>query len=164
MSSHLIKRDLPPPGISSFTKIRLGWITEDQVVIVRPGEEKKVTLAPLAKGGSKLAVKIPLRGNRYYLLENRQQIGYDRVLPDKGLLILKVDPAAMEGSGTSVIMDADPDSPGFSSATFQPGKAKRNLFEDRDNNIGVVSVAMHGEDMELLITTPEKAAGIAAAR
>ena len=157
MSSHLIQRDAPPPGLSSFTRIRLGWITDDQVVHVKPGEEKRVTLVPLAKGGNPLVVKIPLQGGIYYLLENRQPIGSDRLIPDAGLLILRVDPEAMEGSGTVRIMDADPGSPRFAHATFLPDKGKRGCFLDKQNNIAVIPLKMQGEDLEILITTPEKA-------
>jgi len=111
MSSHLVKRDEPPPGLSSFTKIRLGWISENQVVFIKPGEEKRVILEPLAKGGTPLVVKIPLKGNTYLLVENRQPIGYDRVMPDSGILVLKINPDAIEGAGTVRIMDADPATP-----------------------------------------------------
>ncbi|PIP37065.1 MAG: hypothetical protein COX20_02660 [Desulfobacterales bacterium CG23_combo_of_CG06-09_8_20_14_all_52_9] len=157
MSSHLIQRDAPPPGLSSFTRIRLGWITEDQVILVKPGEEKQVTLVPLAKGGNPLVVKIPLKGSLYYLLENRQLIGYDRLIPDAGLLILRVDPEAMEGSGTVRIMDADPGSPRFAHATFLPDKGKRSCFLDKQNNIAVIPIKMQGEDLEIRVTTPERA-------
>jgi len=157
MSSHLIKRDAPPPGLSSFTKIRLGWISENQVVLIKPGEEKRVILAPLAKGGTTLVVKIPLKGNTYFLVENRQPIGYDRVMPDSGILVLKVNLDAMEGAGTVRIMDADPDSPHFAHATFRPDKAERSRFVDKENQIAIVPLALHDRDMEILVTTPEKA-------
>jgi len=68
-------------------------------------------LEPLAKGGTPLVVKIPLKGNTYLLVENRQPIGYDRVMPDSGILVLKINPDAIEGAGTVRIMDADPATP-----------------------------------------------------
>jgi hypothetical protein len=161
MSSHLIKRDQPPPGLSSFTRIRLGWITEEEVVVVKPGEEKRFILRPLAKGGNPVAVKVPLRGNLYYLLENRQPIGYDRSLPDSGLMILKVDPDALEGTGTVRIMDADPKSPRFSHATYQPAKTGRDIFLDKENNVAIIPVRMQGMDIEVIVTTPERASSSA---
>lgn len=157
MSSHLIKRDEPPPGLSSFTRIRLGWISENQVVLVRPGEEKRVVLAPLDKGGTTLAVKIPLKGNTYLLVENRQPIGYDRVMPDSGILVLKVNPEAMEGRGTVQIMDADPDSPHFAHATFRPDRPQRSKYVDKENQIAIIPVGLQDMNMEVLVTTPERA-------
>lgn len=157
MSSHLIKRDGPPPGLSSFTRIRLGWISENQVVLVRPGEEKRVVLAPLDKGGTTLAVKVPLKGNTYLLVENRQPIGYDRLMPDAGILVLKVDPDAMEGSGTVRIVDADPDAPHFAHATFRPDKPQRSRYVDKISNIAIIPTNLRGMDMGVLVTTPERA-------
>jgi len=108
MSSHFIKKREPPPGLSSFTRIRLGWISPDQVVLVKPGETRHTFLSPLAEDGKTLAIKIPLKSGHYYLVENRQPIGFDRVLPDSGILILKVNPNAVEGSGLSGVVTSTP--------------------------------------------------------
>ena len=158
MSEHFVKRDEPPPGLSSFTKIRLGWISPEQVLLVKPGETAFALLAPLSKGGKMLSVKIPLKGNHYYLVENRQPIGFDRALPDSGLLILKVDPEVPEGYGTSKIMNADKNTPHFSRATFRLDRDKRNLFVDKKANIAVIPLWAEGEEQGILITTPEKSA------
>ena len=137
MSHHFIENTKPPQGISSFTKIRLGWISPDQVLLVNPGSTQWTFLSPLSRKGKTLVVKIPLkrRGSggwsQYYLVENRQPIGYDQLLPDSGLLVLKVSPDAMEGSGTVKVMDADPDSSYFSRATFRLDRSNRNAFLDK---------------------------------
>jgi hypothetical protein len=156
MSEHLVRREEPPPGISSFTKIRLGWISSEQAVLVKPGETTYASLSPLSKKGEKLVVKIPLKGNRYYLVENRQPFGYDRILPDSGLLILKVDPNVPEGYGTAKIMDADPKSPRFSRATFRLDRPNRNLFLDKEANVAVIPLWSEGESLGVLITTPNQ--------
>jgi hypothetical protein len=156
MSEHLVRREEPPPGISSFTKIRLGWISSEQAVLVKPGETTYASLSPLSKKGEKLVVKIPLKGNRYYLVENRQPFGYDRILPDSGLLILKVDPNVPEGYGTAKIMDADPKSPRFSRATFRLDRPNRNLFLDKEANVAVIPLWTEGESQGVLITTPNQ--------
>jgi len=113
MSAHYVGKGAAP-GICSFTRIRLGWISPEQVILVRPGEEQGAFLAPLAKGGKTLVLKIPLPGGQYYLVESRQPVGLDKVQPDSGILILKIDPTAQEGSGTVRVMDADPNSPHLS--------------------------------------------------
>ena len=151
MSSHFVKRREPPPGLSSFTKIRLGWISSDQVALVRPGETRHVVLSPLEKRGKIFAIKIPLDSGLYYLVENRQPIGFDLVLPDSGVLVLRMAPDAMEGAGTVQVMDADPDSPHFAHATFRPDKAGRLRFVDRENRIAVVPLTLHEENMEILV-------------
>jgi hypothetical protein len=156
MSSHYIEKNSPPPGLSSFTKIRLGWISPDEVIRVNPGEEKGVFLAPLARGGKSLVIKIPLSGGQYYLIENRQRVRSDRIQPDAGLLILKVNPEAQEGSGTAQIMDADRSSPNFSRATFRMDQEGRKGFLDRENGVAVLPLWTQGENLGALVTTPEK--------
>lgn len=158
MSSHYIDVNSPPPGLSSFTRIRLGWILPDQVILVKPGETRGVFLSPLDRGGKTLAVKIPLTSGEYYLVENRQRTGFDRIQPDSGLLIIKVNPEAEEGSGTAIIMDADPGSANFSHATYRPDKEKGAIFEDKKNDIAVIPLWLRGENQGALVTTVEKSA------
>jgi len=157
MSAHFIKIKEPPPGLSSFTKIRLGWISSDQVLLVKPGETQRALLWPLEELGEILAVKIPLPADQYYLVENRQPIKHDRILPDSGILILKIDPNAVEGTGTVKVMDADSTSPGFKHATYRPDRENRRKFVDRANNVAVVALKSTGKKQLVLITTPEEA-------
>ena len=162
MSQHFIERTKPPQGVSSFTKIRLGWISSDQVIWVNPGSTQCAFLSPLSKKGETLTVKIPLKQrrsggwNHYYLVENRQLIGYDQLLPDSGILILKVSPDIMEGSGTVKVMDADPDSPYFSHATFKLGENNRSSFIDKENKVAIIPLWSEKGNMGVLVTTPEK--------
>lgn len=164
MSQHLVKKGELPPGISSFTKIRLGWIKEHQVQIVKPGETSFAMLSPLSGGGATLAVKIPLDDGTYYLVENRQQIGFDRILPDSGMLILKVHPQEDEGFGTVKVMCAG-DSRDFVHATYKLELNNRNLFVDntglfRKNNIAVIPLWKEGDNLGVLVTTPEQSASV----
>jgi len=156
MSQHYYRRREPPVGISSFTKIRLGWISSKQVVLAQPGETVYAFLSPLAEKGDTLVVKIPLKQGRYYLIENRQPIGFDRILPDSGILILKVDPQKPGGSGPVRLMDPDPKSMHFSRATFRLDHENRNLFLDKGNNIAVIPLWPNGDKLGVLITTPPK--------
>lgn len=156
MSAHYVQQHAPPPGLSSFTRIRLGWIGGGQVKLVRPGESAYVSLSPLEKKGETLAIKIPLEEGRYYLLENRQPLGYDQVLPDSGLLVLKVNPDAMEGAGTVTIMDANPDARNFAEATFRLDREGRQLFLDRAHDLAVIPLWPEGEKLGVLVTSREK--------
>ncbi len=156
MSAHFVDRKGPPPGLSSFTKIRLGWISSEQVVRVNPGETQRVVLAPLAGKGGILAVKVPLEGGRYYLVENRQPIHYDKVLPDCGMLVIQVDPDAEEGSGTAKIMDADPSTPYLQHATYRPELKNRSTFIDKTHGVAIVALGYEGKNLSVLITSPEK--------
>lgn len=156
MSEHFVKRDQPPPGISSFTKIRLGWISTEEVVLVKPGESAYTQLSPLPQKGNPLVVKIPLPGGLYYLVENRQPMGFDEVLLDSGLLILKVNPEAKEGSGTVQVMNANPGAPHFTQAAHRLDDPGRNLFLDKKNNLAVIPLWAEGGKLGVLVTAAEK--------
>jgi len=171
MSQHFVKKGEPPPGISSFTKIRLGWIRKHQVQIIRPGETASAFLSPLSQGGELLAVKIPLNDGTYYLVENRQRIGFDRVLPDSGILILKVNPQATEGYGTVEVKNAG-GLHNFASATYKLEIEGRNVFNDKSpsnllqkDNVVIIPLWTEQENLGVLITTPDLSkAAIKAAR
>ena len=134
MSQHFVKRGEPPPGLSSFTKIRLNWIKKNQVQVVKPGETSYAFLSPLSEGGELLCVKIPLSDGTYYLVENRQPIGFDKILPDSGILILKVNPKVDEGDGTVEVKSAG-GSRNFTNATYKLEMNNRNVFIDKSSGL-----------------------------
>lgn len=152
MSQHFIKPGEPPPGLSSFTKIRLGWIKAHQAPIAKPGETSCVFLSPLSKGGDLLVVKIPLDDGTYYLVENRQPFGFDRMLPDSGILVLKVDPWVDEGQGTVEVKSAG-GSRDFANATYKLEMNNRNIFIDKRNDIAIIPLWKEKDNLGVLITT-----------
>jgi M6 family metalloprotease-like protein len=158
MSEHFVRQGEPPAGISSFTKIRLGWISSRQAVFAAPGKDTMAFLSPLAKGGGQLVVKIPLPDGRYYLVENRQPTGFDRSLPDSGIVILMVDPQAPEGSGTVRLMNAKPSSAHFSQAAFVLSDPNRNIFSDPKHHLSIVPLWVEGDRTGVLVTTPDRSA------
>jgi hypothetical protein len=155
MSQHFVQKGKPPQGISSFTKIRLGWIKKQQVQFVKPGETSFALLSPLSKGGDLLVVKIFVDEYSHYLIENRQPIGFDRMLPDSGILILEVHPAYQDGTG--VVRVKNPiSSPNFDQATYKLEESNRNVFIDKQNNISIIPLWKEKENLGVLVTTPDR--------
>jgi hypothetical protein len=155
MSQHFVEKGKPPQGISSFTKIRLGWIKKQQVQFVKPGETSFGLLSPLSKGGDLLVVKIFVDEYSHYLIENRQPIGFDRMLPDSGILILEVHPAYQDGTG--VVRVKNPiSSPNFDHATYKLGVDNRSLFVDKRNNLSIIPLWKEKENLGVLVTTPDR--------
>jgi len=124
--------------------------------LVKPGEKAYTFLSPLAQKGDILVIKIPLRGGLYYLVENRQPLGFDRVLPDSGILILRVNPEAQEGSGTVQVMNANPNARHFSEATYRLDRSHRNLFLDKSNDLAIIPLWPEGEKLGVLVATREE--------
>jgi hypothetical protein len=139
MSCHFYNRQQGPPGISSWTKLRLNWIDQGKIKTVRPGEIADVFLGPLEEASSEiLAVKIPLSPDTYYLVENRQPLGFDRNLPASGLLIMYADdsiPECRQGRAPVKLVDADPSVAHLEGAAFDIGR--RNSFTDEKNRVKI---------------------------
>ena len=160
LSSHFpSNRELPPTGLSSWTKLRLNWIDPTKIMLVNPGETTTVRLDPLAsENGATLVVKIPLSDSTYYLVENRQPVSSDVNLPSSGVLILYADDRVDEGRHGKApvkIMDANPQVPYLNDAAYDIGK--NTVFTDNLNGVAIVLLKKDGLVYEILITTPDKA-------
>ena len=136
-------------GVSSFTKLRLGWIDPGQSCTVKPGQSRTVLLGPLWDGHAEtLVIRLPLDHSCcYYLIENRQRKGVDRYLPSEGVLILKVDETIPEGNGPVRVVNAHPMSPFFKKAPFREGEE----FRDHENGILVKVLSKEGSNYWLEI-------------
>lgn len=156
MSCHYYRRDLQQPGISAWTRLRLGWLPESRVRTVLPSESAEVLLGPLERASSKVAaIRIPLSQERYYLIENRQPIGFDRNLPGSGVLVMLADDTVAEcrhGLAPVKLVDADPAVPLLQGAAFDAGK--RNTFVDEKNKVKVQVLEQAGESFRLRIGAP----------
>ena len=140
-----------PPGSSpahmlAWSKIRLGWISESQIAVVRSGVIVNVTLSAIELNGTTLAVKIPITDSTYYLIEHRQRIGYDLGLPDAGLLVAYID-GSSGGPGSVRIVDANPLTATLDDCLFKPGRT----FSDTTNKIFVSISEMTGQGCRLLV-------------
>lgn len=100
---------LTPAGYSSYERWFAGWLTPTEI-----NSETIVTdMRPLVEKESKAyvmfneAVKSNGIEGEFYLLENRQPVGFDAALPGHGLLILHVDYNATAWYNNDVNVDAD---------------------------------------------------------
>lgn len=74
-----------PPGLSSYERYELGWIEPKRL-----SYPLTVTLEPLGHSNSACRISTE-RDNEYFLLENRQQSGWDSSLPGHGMLVWHID-------------------------------------------------------------------------
>lgn len=151
MSRHFIEPKLPPPGMSSFTRLRMGWIGSDQVVEVNPEERREVTLSPLADGKGTLVIKVPGQRDTYYLLENRQKTPGDLVLPATGLVILHVDESREDGDGIVRVVDANPKVADFGAAAFGVAPGQTPIAR-LPGDIAVEVLSQRGADLTVVVT------------
>ena len=163
MSCHVYKLQLPPTGLSSWTKMRLGWIEPSKITVVSPGQTTTVTLDPLDSAtSSTLVIKIPLTSETFYLVENRQKVGFDQYAPSSGVLISYADEGyssnkgeCRHGQGPMQLMDANPSVPYLEGAAFDIGK--KEVFKDTQNNLAIILLRKVDLSYEIKITTADKA-------
>jgi M6 family metalloprotease-like protein len=159
LSSHVpYKYELPPTGLSSWTKLRLNWIDSAKIALVPAGQTATVKLDPLSdRNAATLVIKIPITNKTYYLVENRQKIGSDDNCPTTGVLVLYADDSIYEchnGKAPVKIMDANPSVPYMNDATFDIGKKDRYI--DAKNNIAIILQKKDGLSYQIQITTADK--------
>lgn len=154
MSCHFYEWGRPPPGISSWTRMRLNWIDQTKIKVINSNQRGEFTLGPLEDGSSEiLAVKILISETTYYLIENRQPIGCDKVLPGHGVLIMYADDSIAEcrhGKAPVKLMNADPSIPHLEGAAFDIGK--KDSFRDEKNKIRVQLKEKIGGSYKILIS------------
>lgn len=156
MSCHVYKAGMGPPGICSWTKLRLNWLDPERIVEVGPGEEKTVKLRPLARRGmSKVVIRIPLDENTYYLVENRAPVLEDKNMPENGVLVLLCDdriPECRHGKAPVKAMNARPDIPELVGAPFGIGPGEVDTFTDSARGVKIRLLGRSGLDYRVLVT------------
>jgi M6 family metalloprotease-like protein len=108
----LMSRADPRPGIGAWGKIHVGWISQDRILEIHPGKQGAATVIPLEESplGTQ-AILVYVSPTTYFVIENREQIGFDSGLPDKGILVTYVDEGKYWlGNGPVVVQDANPGS------------------------------------------------------
>jgi M6 family metalloprotease-like protein len=148
----------PSPGTypsqhSSWSKIKLGWISNSSIRTVYPGNLTTIPVRSLELPTSGVqAVKIPISVNSdgslsYYLIEMRAKLGtYDQYLPfpsnypGAGLLIYEVNESIAGGHGNLRLIDAHPGGD-LSDAAFGPCSSpcvSNNTFSDPSNFVKII--------------------------
>lgn len=75
-----------PPSYSAFERYSVGWLTYDDATV-----ERDYVLSPLAESNHAVRLSSATNPNEYFILENRQQEGWDAFLPARGLMITHID-------------------------------------------------------------------------
>lgn len=110
-----------PTHMSAWTKERLGWIQLETAGSVREADFRlePVELVPRA-------LRVPIAGPEYFLVEYRTRTGFDLELPASGVLIFHVD----------------------STAPFRPGPTQPRIYrvalEEADGNGALLKTALEG--------------------
>ena len=92
-----------PPVFSAFERAELGWLEYTDLDI---NADTISTLPNLADCNKAYRVKVEGNDNEYFILENRQQRGWDAYLPGHGMLMWHID--MDEEAWTNNMVNTDP--------------------------------------------------------
>ena len=91
-----------PSHFSAWSKVKLGWVNPIEII------SGSYTLIPVINDGMIYKIIGSSYNNNptgfnseYFLLENRQQIGFDTEIPGDGMLIFHIDESIMENTDQS---------------------------------------------------------------
>lgn len=102
-------RGTNPAHFSAWSKIKLGWI--QPTVVTLPLAQESILQVETTARAYKLPIRSSTQGDEYFLLENRERVGYDANLPGAGLLIWHVDDAMQDNDNDQhrlvTLMEAD---------------------------------------------------------
>jgi M6 family metalloprotease-like protein len=138
-----------PAHMTAWPKIELGFIS-GQMLAIAPTGENTYTIDPTeVPSNNTHAVKIFLNNtnqNQYYLVEVRDLIGFDSVLPASGILITYVDETLT--TNKVHIMDGHPNEPDLTDATWDVGQT----FTDAPNGVSIKVVAKLGNSYQITVS------------
>jgi M6 family metalloprotease-like protein len=101
-----------PCHMSAWSKEMLGWT--EVVELPAGADPAEWLLDPVESGGQVLKVRTGDAGDPYFLVENRQGLGFDGDLHAPGMLIWEVHPAILNSSWSSNRVNSNPDRQGVS--------------------------------------------------
>ena len=102
---------------------RLGWIPPDKLMVVNAGQQATFLLDRLGMptGNGYLMAKIPIIGtSKYYTVERREFVGFDKAVPGEAIVIHEVVPGR---SRPAQVVDPDGNgNPNDAGSYWEPGE------------------------------------------
>jgi len=137
---------------SSYNKITLGWISSDRVRTVSVNKTGTAIVDPIELPSNNIqTIKVQLGGPRYYLVEVRQKIGFDKTLPDEGVLVTLIDDS-VKGDGFARVVDAKPTTNTLNDATFDIREGKTSIYVDTKLDLAIVLLEKVGLSYRIHMT------------
>jgi M6 family metalloprotease-like protein len=148
----------PQPG--AWDEIHVGWIPQSKILEILPDQQGSAMIEPLENPTSGIqAIIIYETPTTYFMVENRQPIGHDSVLPDRGILVSYVDEGKYwRGNGPVVVQDANPTSgPRWQllHPTFNTGPGAKSQYTNQTYNIAITLLDRLSDNSYLVaVSTP----------
>ena len=152
-----------PPGslpahMSAWEKIELGFMSGSTLATAQPGSST-FTIDPTEVPSNNVhIVKVPasdaVNPSQYYLVEVREQIGFDAALPGQGVLITYVD--ENQPVGKVRLINSDPGTPDLTDAAWRTGET----FTDSAHGLSIQVTGQTGSSYQVTVTRSAVSAAI----
>ncbi|MBS7623086.1 immune inhibitor A [Candidatus Bathyarchaeota archaeon] len=135
-----------PAHPSAWSKMLLCWPVRTRTVY--SGSIEEIMIGPLeSRTEYPQAVILPIVPGKYYIIEVRLRVGFDRSLPSRGVLLTAVDERRTPTGGMVKVVDADPSTPHLNNAPFQVGQH----YIDEPKLVRIAVTAESGEGFKVLV-------------
>ena len=128
----------------------LGWVPEERIITVKPGESRTITLEALTTirtGKNPLVIKVQIgKTNQFYTVDARSFVDYDRNLPGEAIVLHQVIPGRSEPA--NVVDIDDNNNVNDEGAMWRPGET----FSDAQAQIQIEVLAQEGTTFTVRIT------------
>lgn len=143
-----------PAQLTGYSRKFFGFINDSQIRVIEDETILITNLSTIEQATEEnLLIKLPLQDSKhYYLIEAREQTGYDTALPGQGVLIYKVDETKSSGAGIVKLMDSRDSTSTKNDADFDtPSSEAVSVFKDELNEIMVIISSETGSVYEVLV-------------
>jgi M6 family metalloprotease-like protein len=155
----LMSRSNERPLMLGWCKLTLGWIPPSNMYVAKPGDEISIKINPHRSPSNETTLlKIPISPTQYYLVEVRDRMGYDSVLPDSGVLVTFINELAESGHGPVKLIDANPTTKSLDDAPFDLGPGENSVFTDLERGIRLALLQKARDGYVINLTKAEKTA------
>ena len=143
------------PTFMAWYRMRMGWLAEEKVRDVNPGETLMINLAAInVPSSGTQAIRVRTDQLAYYLVEVRLKRGPDATLPSEGMLVTYINETAPFGKGPARLADANPKTKTLDDAAFNANG--NSTFIDTWNNLAFVITRVNGNSYMVSATTAQR--------
>jgi M6 family metalloprotease-like protein len=138
-----------PAELEAWSRTKSGWLSPDGIQLSPSNLSLQLEeLRPLETSNGTRAVKITTNSStNYYMIEFREQIGFDQYLPSSGIIITRIDETQDSGGEIVQVIDANPATKTLNDAPYQVG----DTFEDAARHVFVSIISRTADTVTVLV-------------
>jgi hypothetical protein len=135
-------------SMCAWSRIKLGWIRQNQIVTLAGNQQGAVTISSIELGQGTLVLRIFIGySQQYYLAEARQDIG---------VLITYIDDTKEGGKGIVTVVDATPNSRSLHDAYLGLGLGKTSIYINDERNFALILLRKVDSGYEIYLTNRQE--------